>query len=120
MMLSLKTSADIYLEEADELLKKGDTIQAAEKLYKTAEESIRLLSFILKLNLEIVDTKSLTDAVFLISKKLNDDKIPIYWASAISLITVNLNKEVVEGLRKDVEELVKIADREYIKVLGRG
>jgi len=43
MMLSLKTSADIYLEEADELLKKGDTIQAAEKLYKAAEESIKFL-----------------------------------------------------------------------------
>ncbi|MCY0874625.1 MAG: PaREP1 family protein [Acidianus infernus] len=120
MMLSLKTSADIYLEEADELLKKGDLIQASEKLYKAAEEAIRLLSFILKLNLEIVNTKSLTDAVFLISEKLNDSKIPIYWASAISLITVNLSKEVVKDLRNDVEELVKIADREYIKVLGRG
>jgi len=34
-----------FLEEADELLKKGDTVQAAEKLYKAAEEAIKFLSY---------------------------------------------------------------------------
>ncbi|WP_420809233.1 PaREP1 family protein [Acidianus ambivalens] len=34
-----------FLEEADELLKKGDTAQASEKLYKAAEEAIKFLSY---------------------------------------------------------------------------
>jgi len=44
-MQILRTSADIYLEEADELLSKNDIIQASEKYYKAAEEAIKILSF---------------------------------------------------------------------------
>ena len=40
-----KTLADVYLEEADELLSKGDIIQASEKYYKAAEEAIKILSY---------------------------------------------------------------------------
>ena len=39
-----KTLADVYLEEADELLSKGDIIQASEKYYKAAEEAIKILA----------------------------------------------------------------------------
>ncbi|PVU74406.1 hypothetical protein DDW13_07560 [Acidianus hospitalis] len=39
-----------YLEEADELLEKGDIVQASEKYYKAAEEAIKLFSR--RLNLE--------------------------------------------------------------------
>lgn len=42
-MQILKTSSDVYLEEADELLFKGDAVQACEKYYKTAEEVIKIL-----------------------------------------------------------------------------
>jgi hypothetical protein len=34
----------VYLEEADELLSKGDIIQASEKYYKAAEEAIKILA----------------------------------------------------------------------------
>ncbi len=34
----------MYLEEADELLSKGDIIQASEKYYKAAEEAIKILA----------------------------------------------------------------------------
>ena len=44
-MQLLKSSADVYLEEADELLSKGDIIQASEKYYKAAEEAIKILSY---------------------------------------------------------------------------
>jgi hypothetical protein len=33
------------LKEADELLDRGDTLQASEKYYKAAEEAIKVLSF---------------------------------------------------------------------------
>jgi Archaeal PaREP1/PaREP8 family. len=39
-----------YLEEADELLERGDIVQASEKYYKAAEEAIKLFSR--RLNLE--------------------------------------------------------------------
>jgi len=126
-MLNLGTSADIYLKEGDEFLNKNDLVQASEKYYKAAEEAIKILAIILRLKYierevskEGWNTRILNDAVFLISEKI-DEKIPIYWASALSLITVNLSKEVIEDLKKDVEELVKIADREHNAILeGRG
>jgi len=40
----LKSSADVYLEEAEEFLRRGDTVQASEKYYKAAEEAIKILS----------------------------------------------------------------------------
>ncbi|MFP3260918.1 MAG: PaREP1 family protein [Sulfolobus sp.] len=39
-----KTLADVYLEEANELLSKGDIIQASEKYYKAAEEAMKILA----------------------------------------------------------------------------
>lgn len=39
-----------YLEEAEKLIEKGDVVQASEKLYKAAEESIKAMA--LHLNLE--------------------------------------------------------------------
>ncbi|MCG2871783.1 MAG: PaREP1 family protein, partial [Sulfolobales archaeon] len=33
------------MKEADELLSKGDVLQASEKYYKAAEEAIKILSF---------------------------------------------------------------------------
>jgi Archaeal PaREP1/PaREP8 family. len=41
-MQFIKSSADVYLEEADELLSKGDVLQASEKYYKAAEEAIKI------------------------------------------------------------------------------
>ncbi|BDC17705.1 hypothetical protein HS5_05950 [Acidianus sp. HS-5] len=40
-----KTLADAYLEEADELLNRGEVEEASEKYYKAAEEAIKVLSF---------------------------------------------------------------------------
>ncbi|MFP3234571.1 MAG: PaREP1 family protein [Sulfolobaceae archaeon] len=33
------------MKEADELLSKGDVVQASEKYYKAAEEAIKILSY---------------------------------------------------------------------------
>ena len=41
----MKDSIKKLLKEADELLSKGDVLQASEKYYKAAEEAIKILSF---------------------------------------------------------------------------
>ena len=41
--MSITISAEVYYEEAEELLSKGDLVQACEKYYKAAEEAIKLL-----------------------------------------------------------------------------
>jgi hypothetical protein len=47
--VNLFSNANILLREADELLEKGDTVQASEKYYKAAEEAIKLLAKTLNL-----------------------------------------------------------------------
>jgi hypothetical protein len=123
----LKSSADVYLEEAEEFLRRGDTVQASEKYYKAAEEAIKILA--LALNLEILDSvkkegwslKFLNRAVYQISKFLGEDIIE-YWNSATAIYTVNLDLETLELLANDVAKLVEIANEKYNKLLrgGRG
>jgi hypothetical protein len=44
-MQYIKSSADVYPEGADELLSKGDVVQASEKYRKAAEEAFKILSY---------------------------------------------------------------------------
>jgi Archaeal PaREP1/PaREP8 family. len=44
-MQYIKYSADVYPEGADELLSKGDVVQASEKYRKAAEEAFKILSY---------------------------------------------------------------------------
>jgi hypothetical protein len=64
------------LKEADELLKKGDLVQASEKYYKAAEEAIKML--VNSLNVEEakllkekgdLNPKELENAVYHVYKK---------------------------------------------------
>jgi hypothetical protein len=106
------------LKEADELLKKGDLVQASEKYYKAAEEAIKIL--VNSLNMEEakllkekgdLNPKELENAVYHVYRKIQDEKILNYWASAIAIITVNLDSEIISDLSNDIKELVKIAKR---------
>jgi hypothetical protein len=106
------------LKEADELLKKGDLVQASEKYYKAAEEAIKML--VNSLNVEEakllkekgdLNPKELENAIYNVYRKIQDEKILHYWSSAIAIITVNLDKEIVSDLSNDIKELVKIAKR---------
>jgi hypothetical protein len=108
------------LKEADELLKKGDLVQASEKYYKAAEETIKIL--VNSLNIEEakllkekgdLNPKELENAVYHVYRKIQDEKILNYWSSAIAIITVNLDKEIISDLRNDIKELVKIT-KSYI------
>jgi len=119
MMQILKTSADVYLEEADELLDRGDTLQASEKLYKAAEEAIKILSGIL-LEDDIIsevrnkdwNTEIINKAVFKLSSILGKWIIES-WGSAIALITVNLDAQQIKKYRESIVRLVQVADERF-------
>jgi len=114
------------LKEADELLKKGDLVQASEKYYKAAEEAIKMLVNSLdveeaKLLKEKGDLnpKELENAVYHVYRKIQDEKVLHYWASAIAIITVNLDKEIVSDLSNDIKELVKITKNYILLIVNR-
>ncbi len=111
-MLKLRTSADVYLEEADELLEKGDVVQASEKYYKAAEESIEILSKVLSLEVENANDWSgrlLDECVFSLSSILGKWVIES-WGSAIALLTVNFDTQEVKAYRENIVKLAKVAD----------
>ncbi|AEE93144.1 hypothetical protein DDW13_06425 [Acidianus hospitalis] len=124
--MSITISAEVYYEEAEELLSKGDLVQACEKYYKAAEEAIKLL--VIENNLkEIIketqengwDSKTLNDAVTELSYKIGDDIIYM-WASAVTLFTARkyLDKDLIEEYKKDVKTLIEKAKQRFnIKVL---
>jgi Archaeal PaREP1/PaREP8 family. len=124
--MSITISAEVYYEEAEELLSKGDLVQACEKYYKAAEEAIKLL--VIENNLkEIIketqengwDSKTLNDAVTGLSYKIGDDIIYM-WASAVTLFTARkyLDKDLIEEYKKGVKTLIEKAKQRFnIKVL---
>nr|MCL7344967.1 PaREP1 family protein [Candidatus Aramenus sulfurataquae] len=112
------TAADVLVEEADELLSKGDIVQASEKYYKAAEESIKLLVKILDIK-EIMekvekdgywDLGTLDEAVEKISQKVKKKEIFEYWMSAVATLTANLPADELEKEAEEVRKLVRIAD----------
>ncbi|AHC52204.1 hypothetical protein SUSAZ_10075 [Sulfolobus acidocaldarius SUSAZ] len=114
-----KDSITKLLKEADELLSRGDVVQASEKYYKAAEESIKILS--LKNNVSVVRrVKSLNhwtsklyfEAVSELEKFYSS--ISSLWLSAWILHIegfheVNLSQDQVRLLREDVIRLVNLA-----------
>ncbi|AWR95717.1 PaREP1 family protein [Acidianus brierleyi] len=126
-MQILRTSADIYLEEADELLSKNDIIQASEKYYRAAEEAIKILSsVILEKNIisEVIsknwNTEIINKAVFQLSSVLGNWIIES-WGSAVVLITVNLDLLQVKKYRENIVKLIQIADERFNrKIIERG
>jgi len=126
IVMSISTSAEIYYEEAEEFLSKGDLVQACEKYYKAAEEAIKLL--VIENNLkEIIneaeehgwDSKTLNDAVTELSYKLGDNIIDM-WASAVTLFTARkfMDKDLIENYKKDIKTLIEEAKQRFsIRVL---
>jgi len=112
------SNANILLNEADELLEKGDVVQASEKYYKAAEEAIKLLVKTLNLTniLEKVKEEGywslslLHDAILQISEKLTNE-VYEYWKSAIIILTANLSRDVLTLEVENVRKLVKLADK---------
>jgi len=57
--VNLLSASDVLIKEADELLEKGDTVQASEKYYKAAEEAIKLITKTLNIQDVLQKVKSL-------------------------------------------------------------
>jgi hypothetical protein len=89
--MSITISAEVYYEEAEELLSKGDLVQACEKYYKAAEEAIKLLVIEnnLKEIIKEVENKGRweSESLFKASKLLRNKypEIAIQWRNAWTL-----------------------------------
>ncbi|AAK42288.1 hypothetical protein SULI_14510 [Saccharolobus solfataricus] len=118
--MSISTSAEVYYEEAEEFLSKGDLVQACEKYYKAAEEAIKLL--VIENNLKEITNnvknkgRWKSENLFKASKLLrsNNTEIPILWKSAWTLHVegfheLSLNEKEVKKLKEDVRKLVIFA-----------
>jgi len=101
------------LKEADELLKKGDLVQASEKYYKAAEEAIKILA--IKKSLSIIDIVNKrkrwsSELLFKAAKMLG---ILDIWKAAWTLHQdgfheMILSSELVEFYSKKVKEVVNL------------
>jgi len=117
-MIRVLTVPDVLVLDADELLSRGDVVQASEKYYKAVEEGIKLLARKYELN-DILsrvkekgfwDMKDLDDAVYELSKMLNKKEIIEYWESAILIINASLYPEDLREEAKKVKEFVSLFD----------
>ncbi|MCY0860145.1 MAG: PaREP1 family protein [Sulfolobaceae archaeon] len=106
------------MKEADDLLDKGDIIQASEKYYKAAEEAIKILAIRNSLN-TLVKVKRLNHwtsklyfkAVEELRKAYSD--INISWISAWLLHIegfheARLSKDQVKLLKENVKKLIDL------------
>jgi uncharacterized protein (UPF0332 family) len=98
-----------YLKEGEELLKKGDYVQASEKFWGAASQMIKALA--VKKGLELKSHGELHKYVVEIAKQTNKEEIRALWQSAISLhqnFYENwLPPEMVKGNADDIKNLVK-------------
>ena len=81
--------AEHFLEEARKYVEKGDSVQASEKLYKAAEESIKALASHFRVpELDEVrkrrkwDTWLLGKAATSLAEKLGEERVRVAWALA--------------------------------------
>ncbi|BCS91563.1 hypothetical protein L3N51_02040 [Metallosphaera sp. J1] len=115
--MRLLTASDVYLLEADELLEKGDIVQASEKYYKAAEETIKLLA--IKHDLKDIiqkvnergewDIKDFFDVVYRLKEAY--ENITKYWDCAIALQTVTLEENALRKCVESVRKLVELGDK---------
>jgi len=116
--LLTKDSIEKLLKEADELLDRGDTLQASEKLYKAAEEAIKVLSFKNSIR-TILKVKSLGHWSSKMYFEAVDELESIYpgikslWISAWILHVegfheISLDQNSIKLLKIDVEKIVKL------------
>jgi len=116
--LLTKDSIKRLLKEADELLSKGDVVQASEKYYKAAEEAIKILSYKNSVNavskvkrIGHWNSKLYFDAVEELENLYHG--IRSLWISAWLLHIegfheARLSKENIQHLKSDVEKLVEL------------
>ncbi|MEM1627644.1 MAG: PaREP1 family protein [Sulfolobaceae archaeon] len=114
-MLRPLTSAEAYLQEADEFLERGDIVQASEKYYKAVEEAIKILAIenkVSALNEAKAkggwDLETLNKAVNELAK-IYGERIIIDWSASVSLVTTNLSPNSIREIVRYVKDLVDLS-----------
>ncbi|MQL56125.1 PaREP1 family protein [Acidianus ambivalens] len=94
-----------WIKEADDLLSKGDVVQASEKYYKAAEEAIKFLS--IRKNLSILRTvenqKRWTSSILFEAAKNLGGEVYKIWHSAWYLHVFGFHEMVLD--KSDVEKI---------------
>jgi len=117
-------------KEALEYANKGDAVQASEKLYKVAENAIKILSEYNKLPEYEIAKKEGTWWTKLLDKaarKLRDiygEELLDAWTTAYKLHQMGFHEEqlTIEDVLKEaykIEDLIKIVEKEVRKVTAR-
>jgi hypothetical protein len=113
--------AERFLAEGRELIDK-DPVQASEKLYKAAEEAVKVLAIALKLP-EADEAKRdgwtaglLESAVIIVMKRLGVNELYHWWDSAYKLhvdgfYEARLGSDGVRLRLRDVEALINLAKK---------
>ncbi|WP_236752722.1 PaREP1 family protein [Acidianus sp. HS-5] len=98
-----------WIKEANDLLSRGDVVQASEKYYKAAEEAIKLLTIRKNLNiLRTVESQKrwTSSTLFEAAKNLGVYKI---WHSAWYLHVFGFHEMILD--KNDVEKISKVVKK---------
>ena len=103
-----------YLKEAEELLAKGDYIQASEKAWGASAQIVKAVAA--KEGRELRSHGELHKFVVELRNRLNDSEISTLWSSATSLhqnfyenwLPEDMVKDLIENVKKFVEKLRKL------------
>lgn len=117
--INLLSASDVLIREADELLEKGDIVQASEKYYKAAEEAIKLLVKTLNLK-DIIEkvkvnrrwTSSLLfDAARRISPEMYVIWVDAWYLHIYGFHEMKLDYYEAKKLSKSVHEIIDILNK---------
>ena len=108
--------SDKYFNDAKELLKEDDLVQASEKLWGAAALTVKMVA--VKRGLKLEEQGSLWDFLNTLSKERKDKQIIrlFYTASALhqNFYEAQMNKEVLEIALGDVEILITKLKRLFV------
>ena len=98
-----------YLKDAEEMLRKGDHIQASEKMWDAAATFVKAVALKLK-GSRLTSHGELWEFVDELSKEMKDDEVRRLWRTAISMHINFYEKwaplEDVEHALKDIKTLI--------------
>jgi len=111
-----------FLSEGESYIERGDSVQASEKLYKAAEEAVKILALT---HAPEVHKEALrrerwtTDLLFKAADEMGRE-VRHCWDSAWTLHVqgfheMKLNISSVEERIEDIAELVKLAENKHLK-----
>ncbi len=108
-----------WIKEADELLEKGDIVQASEKYYKAAEEAIKLLAKTLNLKDVIEKVRAnrrwTSSLLFEASRRISQDMY-LVWVDAWYLHIygfheMRIDYDEAKKLSKNIHKMIDILNK---------